>query len=222
MQAPLEADGGGGAAVRADTRKCFYVVNPSGDLAHTQVMFEAAFKMQPWEGVAGSPPSAERLLAALRDQDLFTYCGHGAGERYLGGEGGDKLHSHWQSVKASAILMGCSSGRLKRSGILEPRGMALNYVMAGCPLAIGCLWDVSDRDIDRFADALLRGSGVYHNMPPRSTPDAKAARDAPPLALDEEVCATLPLGVARARATVRMRFLIGAAPVCYGLPVSCR
>ena len=69
---------------------------------------------------------------------------------------------------------------------------------------------------------LLRGSGVYHNMPPRSTPDAKAARDAPPLALDEEVCATLPLGVARARATVRMRFLIGAAPVCYGLPVSCR
>ena len=30
-------DAAGGAAVRVDARKCFYVVNPSGDLAHTQV-----------------------------------------------------------------------------------------------------------------------------------------------------------------------------------------
>jgi len=126
-------------------------------------------------------------------------------------------------VTAAAILMGCSSGRLKRVGPLEPRGMALNYLMAGCPLAIGCLWDVSDRDIDRFADALLRCGGVYRNSPPRAAPDAKDVRAHGVAALmDDEVCATLPLGVARARATVRMRFLIGAAPVCYGLPVSCR
>jgi hypothetical protein len=36
-----------------------------------------------------------------------------------------------------------------------------------------------------------------------------------------DACATLPVAVTKARSSVRMRFLIGAAPVCYGLPVSC-
>ena len=35
--AALERDGSGGAVVRADSSKCFFVVNPSGDLDHTQV-----------------------------------------------------------------------------------------------------------------------------------------------------------------------------------------
>ena len=92
--------------------------------------------------------------------------------------------------------------------------------MGGCPVAIGSLWDAYDRDIDRLAmaDALLRSSGLYHNTPTVTRPslDAKA------FPLEEEDCATLPLCVARALSTVRMRFLIGAAPVCYGLPVTCR
>ena len=209
-------DGMGGAAVCADARKCFYVVNPSGDLAHTQATFEAAFRLQPWEGVAGAPPDAQRLLAALRSQDLFAYCGHGAGERYLGGEGGESLRASPLAVSTAAILMGCSSGRLKRVGPLEPRGMALSYLMAGCPLAIGCLWDVSDRDIDRFADFVFRVGGVYVNVPPKMVSDSKGKTS-------EEACAmTLPLAVARGRESVRMKFLIGAAPVCYGLPVICR
>jgi len=40
--------------------------------------------------------------------DIFAYCGHGAGEKYLGGEGGEKLRASAQQVKATAILMGCS------------------------------------------------------------------------------------------------------------------
>ena len=215
-RANLVPDGMGGAAVCADARKCFYVVNPSGDLAHTQATFEAAFRLQPWEGVAGAPPDAQRLLAALRSQDLFAYCGHGAGERYLGGEGGESLRASPLAVSTAAILMGCSSGRLKRIGPLEPRGMALSYLMAGCPMAIGCLWDVSDRDIDRFADFVFRVGGVYVNLPPKVVSDSKGKTS-------EEACAmTLPLAVARGRESVRMKFLIGAAPVCYGLPVICR
>jgi hypothetical protein len=50
----LVRDGAGGAAIYADASKCYFVVNPSGDLAHTQATFEAAFRQQPgWEGVAG-------------------------------------------------------------------------------------------------------------------------------------------------------------------------
>ena len=104
-RANLVPDGMGGAAVCADARKCFYVVNPSGDLAHTQATFEAAFRLQPWEGVAGAPPDAQRLLAALRSQDLFAYCGHGAGERYLGGEGGESLRASPLAVSTAAILI---------------------------------------------------------------------------------------------------------------------
>jgi hypothetical protein len=52
--------------------------------------------------MAGAPPDPEKLLAALRTHDLFTYCGHGAGERYLGGEGGEKLRAQGRQVPVTA------------------------------------------------------------------------------------------------------------------------
>lgn len=91
------------------------------------------------------------------------------------------------------------------------------------------LWDVTDKDIDRFSGALLStwlGGG--------------AAK--PPTAADSEdgagssVCASSSGGggslyltpakvdvsaaVARSRATCKLPHLIGAAPVCYGLPTA--
>ena len=40
-------------------------------------------------------------------------------------------------------------------------------------------------------------------------------------AQDEEQCATLPLGVAKARSMVRMRFLIGAIPAQHACLLMC-
>eukprot|EP00961_Rhodomonas_salina_P183354 2474864-Rhodomonas_salina.1 len=121
--------------------------------------------------------------------------------------------------------MGCGSARLRPQGVLEPRGMVLNYMLGGCPLAIGNLWDVSDRDIDRFADCLLRRAVLPVLPPPTEAPPAAVAEPNKSLnfseAVDQERSQNLVEGVAAARGAVRMKHLIGAAPVCFGIPVAC-
>lgn len=64
------------------------------------------------------------------------------------------------------------------------------------PLVLGNLWDVTDRDIDRYMEALLKswlkaGSG-----------------------------ASLLQYAIQSRQAPRLKYIIGAAPVAYGLPVT--
>lgn len=68
---------------------------------------------------------------------------------------------------------------------------------AGCPVAVGNLWDVTDRDIDRF------GHWVLSEWLRRAEAgETVSVADA----------------VTSGRQKCRLRHLIGAAPVCYGLP----
>lgn len=78
-------------------------------------------------------------------------------------------------------------------------GMVYAWLHAGSPAVVGNLWDVTDKDIDRFSTHLLE----------QMLTTAKAS--SPPLCL----CA----GVARAREACKLTYLVGAAPVVYGLPV---
>ena len=80
----------------------------------------------------------------------------------------------WQVARlpkcAASLLMGCSSGRLREhGGEFEPTGKAtpscavvsavagapLAYLAAGCPCLVANLWDVTDRDIDRFCKEVV-------------------------------------------------------------------
>ena len=184
---------------RKDTislHSCYYSINPSGDLTSTQATFEDWFKGIPgWTGTAGSPPDAKELAKELQTKDLFVYCGHGGGEQYISIP---RLRS--LGTCASALLMGCSSGRLKwhADGLFEPYGIVLSYVLAGCPTAIANLWDVTDRDIDRFCQAVLTKWLSKASLP--STRTGQIVHDA--------------------RDACKLRHLIGAAPVCYGLPTT--
>ena len=72
-------------------------------------------------------------------------------------------------------------------------------VGAGCPAAVGNLWDVTDRDIDRFSKSVLEQWMV-------SSGEGQS----------EAVC--MAAAVAGSRQVCRLPHLIGAAPVCYGLP----
>ena len=92
----------------------------------------------------------KRLCAALGAKQLFIYCGHGDGSRYVGADELQRLPRC-----AVSLLMGCSSGALTRHGGLAPSGIALSYLHARCPALIGNLWDVTDGEIDRLCDALL-------------------------------------------------------------------
>ncbi|XP_019580029.2 separin isoform X2 [Rhinolophus sinicus] len=177
-----------------DPRSTFYVLNPHNNLSSTEEQFRANFSSEAgWKGVIGEVPSPEQVQAALTEHDLYIYAGHGAGARFLDGQAVLRL-----SCRAVALLFGCSSAALAVHGNLEGAGIVLKYIMAGCPLFLGNLWDVTDRDIDRYTEALLQswlGAGPG---------------------------APLLYYVNQARQAPRLKYLIGAAPVAYGLPVSLR
>uniref|UniRef100_A0A8C4YU82 separase n=1 Tax=Gadus morhua TaxID=8049 RepID=A0A8C4YU82_GADMO len=174
-----------------DPKQVFYVLNPDANLSNTEDRFKDLFSSQrDWQGVCGAVPDSDQLQEAVATKDLYIYVGHGAGVRYL-----DARSLLKQDLRAAALLFGCSSAALAVRGDLEGAGIILHYLTAGCPLVLGTLWDVTDRDIDRFTTALLEswlsaGSGA-------------------PL-LDY---------MGPARQATQLRHLVGAAPVVYGLPV---
>ncbi|XP_038076615.1 uncharacterized protein LOC119744640 [Patiria miniata] len=172
-----------------DPSDTFYVLNPSNDLANTQKTFQKWFeKENGWKGVVARPPTKEEYRSALTDHQLFVFCGHGNGREFLTGDDIQRL-----TCRATSLLIGCSSGRLHATGNQEASGMVLNYLVAECPCLVANLWDVTDRDIDRFLEQLLR-----------------AWLDGGGSLLD---------GMAEARQACKLQHLIGCSPVVYGLPV---
>ncbi|XP_067385631.1 separin [Emydura macquarii macquarii] len=175
-----------------NSSSAFYVLNPHANLPGTEERFRAWFEREPgWTGVTAAVPSQEQMQSALTERDLYIYSGHGAGARFLDGQSILKL-----DCRAVALLFGCSSAALAVRGNLEGAGIVLKYIMAGCPLVLGNLWDVTDRDIDRYTEALLQSW-------------LKAGSGGPLLQ-----------HVIQSRQAPRLKYLIGAAPIAYGLPVS--
>lgn len=177
-----------------------YVLDPEANLPHTRKelgpVFRRLGRRLGWSGMEGEVPTEESMAQTLAEVDIFVYCGHGAGELLVGREAVAGL-----TQCAMAVLMGCSSGRLKGYGDFEPSGMVSSYLAGGSPAVVANLWDVTDRDIDRYSVTLLeslvggkKGEGV------------RRAR-------------TLAHAVAEARSDCKMRFLVGHAPVCYGIPL---
>lgn len=79
------------------------------------------------QGKAGEPPTAAELAAALQSHQLFVYFGHGGGDQYIPAGTLRALDSC-----SAALLMGCSSGRLRLRGAhYEPSGPVLAYLLAG-------------------------------------------------------------------------------------------
>ncbi|XP_074653573.1 separin-like [Tubulanus polymorphus] len=176
--------------VGVDARKAYYILDPDNNLPHTKQTFSKWFKKQGWPGICGSLPSADDYKDALTNNDLFMYLGHGSGTRYVKGEILQSIQS-----RVVSFIMGCSSGLLQVQGDLEVTGTMLNYLFSGGPVAIGNLWDITDRDIDRFFEQLITAW----------------FRSAEGTTINELMC--------QARSICRMQFLNGAAPAIYGLPV---
>ncbi|WBW75123.1 separase/separin [Schizosaccharomyces osmophilus] len=171
-----------------------YVLNPSLDLKHTQDMFEAELSAAGWKGVVGRSPSNEEFRSMLSEYDFFLYFGHGGGEQYTTSKDLAALDKC-----AVSILMGCSSGALHECGIYEPWGTPLNYLSAGCRTLVANLWDVTDKDIDRFSSALLSYWGALSSQ-----------ENGERISICE--------AVTKSRKHCHLQFLNGAAPVVYGLP----
>lgn len=67
------------------------------------------------------------------------------------------------------------------------------------PCVVGNLWDVTDKDIDRFTDKLFE----------LFVPNYKEKQDTTDVAT----------AVSEARSACKMRYLVGSAPIIYGFPV---
>ena len=232
-----------------------FLVNPGGDLAGTQAALEPllASRAPAWKGRSGSKSgsgggddddgfSLEQLEASFSKPGVFFYAGHGGGEPYLPRPPPPPR----PSTRCGAVLMGCSSGALRQGGGRGGKeeasafafsssssaapapldGGTLRWLASGCPSAVATLWDVTDRDIDRFAAALLGEWLLVEEEKEKKrgesggatgTSNAVAGGDG---AATELTTRCVAASVARARRACRLPSLIGAAPVVYGVPTA--
>ncbi|OQO08695.1 hypothetical protein B0A48_06565 [Cryoendolithus antarcticus] len=253
-----------------------YILNPSLDLSNTQTALEPALRKAAardsavWTCIVKRAPNEDEFKTMLQTSSMTLYFGHGAGSQYIRPRTIGKLDRCSEVV----WLMGCSSGAVTEHGELEPQAVPLSYLMAGsksdakavsdagdpanrnesCFAVLATLWDVTDKDIDRFSLAVGEEWGLFEPSPVPSRLSAKTPRKrdrmlapstpqqvpktpkTPKVKKTPAVAATPARGTNRARGTAGrsvslveavsksrdacyLRYLNGAAPVVYGVPV---
>lgn len=193
-----------------------YVLNPGGDLKTTQTAFESSLQgLSTWSGIIKREPTESEMRDSLETKDVFLYFGHGSGAQYIRSKAIKRLRQC-----AVTMLMGCSSGALTEAGEFEPYGPPVDYMLAGCPALVATLWDVTDKDIDRFARSTFEHWGLFDsqsagNEQPSKGKGKKAA--GPQLTTGEPK--SLVRAVAEGRKACNFKYLTAAAVCVYGIPV---
>ena len=199
-----------------------YVLNPACDLKSTQTVFSEPLEaLSNWDGIVQREPEEAEMRASLADKDIFLYFGHGSGGQYIRSRTIKKLDRC-----AVALLMGCSSGVLTQAGDFEPYGTPISYMQAGSPALLATLWDVTDKDIDRFSQIALEKWGLFKAFDPRDgtspmkrSVKSKGKSNKTDVATERKLPLSLDEAVVQARGSCILRYLNGAAPVVYGVPV---
>ncbi|TKW53077.1 Separin [Colletotrichum tanaceti] len=215
-----------------------YILNPGADLKNTLSTFEKPLKTlgESWTGIASRKPTEDEFEGALKTSDILLYFGHGSGAQYIRG----KTIRRLEKCKAVALLMGCSSASLQNVGEYECHGPVWNYMLAGCPAVVGTLWDVTDKDIDRYAGRLLEEWGLMEKgtfaddggkqgktgktkekglFADKKGKVGKKTTTTTTPAEGSRGSASLVEAVARARGACRFRYITAGAVCVYGIPV---
>lgn len=185
---------------KAIGNKIFYLVNPGKDLQKTQAEFGPIFEnLDNASGLSGEKPEESYMVDLLYNCELFLYLGHGGGEQYLRASTMIKKRTDNPSMNLPpALLMGCSSGSFQSNGELEPTSNVFHWLSCGSPLVVSNLWDITDRDIDKFSLEVFKRWGLL--------PGNNSSL--------ESICHA----ISQSRSTCILRYLNGAAPIVYGLP----
>lgn len=193
-----------------------YVLNPGGDLKTTQSTFEGDLQgLSTWNGIIKREPTEAEMRDSLESKDIFLYFGHGSGAQYIRSKAIKRLNKC-----AVTMLMGCSSGALTEAGEFEPYGPPIDYMLAGCPALVATLWDVTDKDIDRFAKSTFEHWGLFNsqlaNSEQMSKGKGKKKAGPSPIVGEQK---SLVRAVAEGRKACNFRYLTAAAVCVYGIPV---
>lgn len=176
-----------------------FILNPTNDLPKTaERMRPVADKLEEinWEGITGIKPTEKQFQDFLISSNLFIFIGHGSGSQFI-------KSTTLKSMNriAPTLLLGCSSAALKDQNLLEPYGTIFSYLIGGCPMVVGNLWDVTDKDLDKFSLSVFNRWGLTNEEN-----------------LGVDICEA----VNRSRDECNLKYLNGSAPVVYGLPLSLR
>ncbi|KAF7683070.1 Separin [Astathelohania contejeani] len=181
---------------KISVKNVFYLLDPEKNLENTRLFIGNFLKEKNIKkGIVGRIPIKNEWEEAL-NHDLFLYFGHGNGCKYVQ----DKSYIK-QSCGGIKFFFGCSSAKLFCTENFKRDGVVLKYFeeYLSCknerlPLILGCLWDVTDKDIDRFTVGFLDDLMDNKKM---------------------QCVANL---VMERRKEFKLKYLNGAAVVVYGLP----
>jgi separase len=148
-----------------------------------------------------SPPTASALLRRIAGSatdadhlDTYVYAGHRGGEQLIPRAALYEWFPPLSPQSSLVLLMGCSAARMPGNARLDNFGLPHAYISAGVSCVVGCLWDVTDGDVDRLTCRLL-------DFATSTTQRVTTVGEA----------------VAVARRACKLRCLTGLATVFYGL-----
>lgn len=205
------------------------ILNPSGDLKSTQEFFEPILSdnlpSQNYTSLINTPPTESQFSSLLTKSDIFLYIGHGSGAQYIRPRTIRALPSC-----AVTFLFGCSSAKMTTHGSYESTGMPRAYMLGHAPAVVGCLWDVTDKEIDRVALQTLVSWGMIDGADKRVQEGLKKkgrrskGKEKNGAGMDKKggeggKRKTLIEAVKDGKEACVLRYLCGAAVVVYGVPV---
>jgi separase len=194
-----------------------YILNPEGDLKYTQATFEKPLEtLKDWNKIVQRQPTEDEFKSELNSKDIMLYFGHGSGAQFI-----RSLQIRKLEKCAVTVLMGCSSGALTETGEFEPYGPPINYMHAGSPALVATLWDVTDKDIDRFFQSTFERWGLFGKQEETGSRKGKG-KERKRVEVLEEKRTSLVEAVAKSREACILPFLNAAAVVVYGVPVYIR
>lgn len=162
------------------------ILNPSRDLVRTEAtlapLLAPLTSEQGWTTHVQHKPSEEEFSGTLGQSNVLLYFGHGSGAQYIR----ERTVQRLEKCAEAVWLMGCSSGKVVEGGELESESLPLSYLLAGreggtktepkekkvqggeeegrqgmCMSVVATLWDVTDRDIDKFSVEVGRRWGLW-------------------------------------------------------------
>ncbi|GMT25280.1 hypothetical protein PFISCL1PPCAC_16577, partial [Pristionchus fissidentatus] len=188
----------------ANPTSAFYILDPANDLEKTTERLTPVVEKLPWKGVVGRAPDRHDTASLITNNDFLIFLGHGDGLRYI-----SRSIVRKTKCKAVVLLMGCSSVHTVHEGRgMDGKGAVLDYSVASCPCIVGCLYLVTDGEIDKYFTALVDEGLARHLNKEDPSPSSQ-------LRLHLEA-------MSRARGAVKLKYLTGAAVVSYGIPIDIR